>query len=983
MKKGKVWLGLFATGILLSTMLISATNVAMDNEMLINDALDLTGQKISTSKRSAYADDDGNLTDEGWARMIKDSYDFCVQEEEEGSVLLKNENNALPLKADERSVTLFGRNSAHMCLRSGAGGAAPNADLVVYLNDAFESKGFEYNKTVWDLYTPGSDPSVNRINELDVSAYTDSVRATFDRYSDVAIVTFVRVGTENSDPAAGILDITQEERDLLKMIHDSGKFGKTIVLLNGAMPMGLDWADDPELGVDSILWMGVPGYYSLQGVVNVLTGEANPSGHTPNTFATYSTNSAAYQNFGNNPFSGDSSGLDNVRGYVVYKEGIYVGYKYYETRYEDSVLGQGNADGAAGASNSATSWSYADEVAYPFGFGLSYTTFDQKIKSVVYDAEDDQYDVTVEVTNTGTIDGKSVVQVYIQSPYTDYDKQHGVEKSAIQLMNYDKVDVAAGATVETTVSFDRYFMTSYDESNLKQYILEGGNYYVAIGNGAHEALNNVIAKKSSTAQLVDHLGNEYTPNADGAYLLQVEEDFETFKTSHYDDEVFVTNKFDDADVNYWCNDDEKIVYLTRQDWEGTFPTKMDKLTINDRMKAAMNMNTYTKPADAPSYTESEGTLYSVKPKDEDGNEYTIRFIDMVDVPIDDPKWDDFIKQMSLRDLAVSMSDNRGLGSVETVKKNSNSIAEGPEGLLATFQYGDKRSATGFATGPTYTASWDHEIQKKFGAMFGEEALFSGVACVNAPGANINRTPYGSRASEYMSEDGIMNYHVASNIVSAAREKGLIMNIKHAFLNNQETNRQGVATFADEQSIREIYLRPFEGALTKGQGLGIMTSYNRIGLTYAACHEVFMKDVMRGEWAYDGQIIDDALTGSNYSTYSNGPSMAAAGTDIFCLDGNRGSQLIQYVEDNDDGNFIKIMQRANKHVMYSLLHSWMGDDGAAEIEDQTVNPWWKTVIYAVDGVVIGLTVIAFGLYIYFDFFHKKKKVAEETPTTEVH
>ena len=151
MKKGKVWLGLFATGILLSTMLISATNVAMDNEMLINDALDLTGQKISTSKRSAYADDDGNLTDEGWAKMIKDSYDFCVQEEEEGSVLLKNENNALPLKADERSVTLFGRNSAHMCLRSGAGGAAPNADLVVYLNDAFESKGFEYNRTVWDL----------------------------------------------------------------------------------------------------------------------------------------------------------------------------------------------------------------------------------------------------------------------------------------------------------------------------------------------------------------------------------------------------------------------------------------------------------------------------------------------------------------------------------------------------------------------------------------------------------------------------------------------------------------------------------------------------------------------------------------------------------------------------------------------------------------------------------------------------------------
>ena len=978
MRKGKMWLGLLATGILLSSALISVTNVAMDNEMLINDVLGLNGTRIESSKRSDYADENGNLTDEGWKRMIKDSYDFCIQEEEEGAVLLKNENNALPLTEEERNVTLFGRNSAHLCLRSGAGGAAPNQDLVVHLNDAFESKGFEYNKTVWNLYTGGGDPTVNSINESPVSIYTDDVKATFGAYNDVAIVTFVRVGTENSDPAAGILDITQEEKDLLKMIHDGGQFKKTIVLLNGAMPMGLDWADDPELGVDAILWFGVPGYYSLTGVVNLLTGEKNPSGHTPNTFAAYSTNSAAYQNFGNNSFTGDASGLDNVRGYVVYKEGIYVGYKYYETRYEDLIKNQGNAGGSAGASNGATSWDYADEVAYPYGFGLSYTTFEQEITGVTYNEEDDTYSVNVSVTNTGEVDGKSSVQVYVQSPYTDYDKENLVEKSAVALMGYEKVDVKAGETVSTTVTFDRYFMASYDENNLKQYILEGGDYYFAIGNGAHEALNNILGQTAPDATLYDHLGEEYTPNATGAYKVEVAEDFETYKMSHYDDTVEVTNKFDDADVNYWCNDDEKITYTTRQDWQGTFPTKMEKLTINDKMKASMNMNTYSKPSDAPSYKAGEGTLYSVTPKDEEGNEYRIKFSDMAGVPIDDPKWDEFIKQLSLKDLATSMSDNRGILAVASVNKPSNSIAEGPEGLLATFQYGDKRSATGFATGPIYTASWDHKIQQKFGAMYGEEALFCGVACVNAPGANINRTPYGSRASEYMSEDGIMNYYVASNIIGAARKKGLIMNIKHCFLNNQETNRQGVATFSNEQAIREIYLKPFEGALTRGESLGIMTSYNRIGLTYAACHEVLMNDIMRKEWGYKGFIIDDALTGSNYSTYSNGPSMAAAGTNIFCLDGQRGSQLVDYVESTDDGNFVKIMQESNKYIMYALLQSWMGDNAAAndDLINANLNPWWKTVVYSIDGVVIGLTVVSLGLYVYFDFFKGRKSKEEK-------
>lgn len=387
------------------------------------------------------------------------------------------------------------------------------------------------------------------------------------------------------------------------------------------------------------------------------------------------------------------------------------------------------------------------------------------------------------------------------------------------------------------------------------------------------------------------------------------------------------------------------------------------------MKTAMDMRKYSKAADAESYTAGAGTKYGVQLKDKDGNPYVMKFADMSKVEYDDPKWDEFIKQMTLEDLAISMTDNRGILAVTSVSKPSNSIAEGPEGLLSPFGYGDGRWATGFATGPIYTATWDHEMQKKFGYFYGEEALHCGVAAVNAPGANINRTPYGSRASEYMSEDGIMNYYVASNIVKEARKKGLIMNIKHCFLNNQETNRQGVATFANEQAIREIYLKPFEGALTRGEGLGIMTSYNRIGLTYSACHTTLTKEILRTEWKYKGLVIDDALQGEG--SYTSTRDMLVGGTEVFCLDGNRGNQIIKAIQDTDDGYLLELCQKANKDIMYALSRSWMGDSEVAEgLTDETFK-WWKPVIYTVDSVVGVLTLAAISMFVFTEYFKKKE------------
>ena len=1005
MKKSKLWLGLSAVGVLLTTTLIAGTQVALDNEMLINDVLGLSRTNLNESKRSDYAEEDGSLTDTGYRKMIADSYKFCVEEEEQGSVLFKNDDNVLPLAKEERNVTLFGRNSAHLMHRSGAGGAAPNEKLVVHLDEAFEQCGFNINRDVWNLYTSGGNQGVGSNSEIAVSSYNDSIKGTFDQYNDAAIVTFTRFGTEDTDPSDGILDLQKNEKDLLKMINDSGKFDKIIVLLNSPSAMGLEFADNPDYGVDAVLWFGVPGYYSLTGVVHVLMGEdaegkpLSPSGHAPETFAKYSRSSAAYQNFGTKTLSGGNVGGQASGNFVAYKEGIYVGYKYYETRYEDCVLGQGNADINKGIYAGTEKWDYDEEMGYPFGWGMSYTTFEQKITDVKYDAKNDQYTVKVSVKNIGDMDGRASVQVYFQQPYTDWDKENLLEKSAICLGGYNKVLVEKGKTVNVEVTFDKYFLCSYDYINGRHYFIEGGDYYFAIGNGAHEALNNIIALKEPSASLVDHNGDDYSAPEKTAVKLEIDDDFSTYQISHYNEDVMVENQFDDADLNYWASDANKITYLTRQDWN-TFPTTLSSFTATDAMKKEINNNNKHTVTDTEYYTNGDGVNFNVQLKETIVDEETgeekevnkrITFADMAGVPFSgtftdkdgneqdaDELWDAFISQMSVKELAISMSDARGLLAVPRVSKPSNSVAEGPEGLLAQFNYGDKRWATGFATGPVYSATWDHEMQKKFGGFYGEEALFCGAASVNAPGTNILRTPYGSRASEYMSEDGIFNYYIASNVVSEALRKGLVMNIKHCFLNNQESGRHGINTFANEQSIREIYLKPFEGALTKGGGMGVMTSYNRIGCTYAAVHKNLMLNVMRGEWNYKGLIIDDAQTGSNDSNYANGPLMVEAGTNVFCLDANRGSQLVQYVEANKDGGLVKKMQESNKYIMYALLHSFMGDMSSEEAEadlDRTKNVWWKNVIYGADIGVGVLTLAAAGLFIAFEFFIKDKKVKE--------
>lgn len=492
--------------------------------------------------------------------------------------------------------------------------------------------GFSINDTLYDAYKNSSTSRVASNNltisggpnstgdfnaapvlgEEPKSFYTAQLQQSWENdYNDVAIVMLAREGGEDcemmmEDPdGISALALHQDEKDMLAMIRDSGKFSKIVVLLNSAYPMELGWMD--EYNVDACLWIGDPGQRGFEGVANLLTGKENPSGHLTDTYAANSLSSpAAYTQSQN---VAEWSNVDEVLNsgivtdsplHVSYTatqaEGIYVGYKYYETRYEDSILNP--ASGASGTTGSSFGggWNYAAEVTYPFGYGLSYTTFEQTLNSVSYDADQDMFTATVTVKNTGSVSGKSVVQLYVQTPYGDYEKQNAVEKSAVQVIGYGKTDeLKPGQSEQVTVTMDRYMMASYDYTNAKGYILSAGDYYLALGDNAHDALNNILAAKGASG-MVDQDGNTVEGNAAKTYRWNYDTlDTESYRYSVTGEEV--TNQFDDCNANYW--QEGSVTYLTRQDWNGTFPTKAPAITCTEEMMQILQGELYTKPEDSP------------------------------------------------------------------------------------------------------------------------------------------------------------------------------------------------------------------------------------------------------------------------------------------------------------------------------------------------------------------------------------------------
>lgn len=887
----------------------------------------------------------------------------------EGFVLLKNENKTLPLSGNNK-ITLFGVSSAEI-LYGGGGSGAVDTKTAPTLKQALEAAGFEINPSMWEFYTTGAAKDIRMdvadiagtgryvIHEASPELFDKEQTDSFKNYSGAAVVTLARSGSESSDvptvydesyleamdingytgavhsdpvdQKADIgrhyLELTANEEALLSYV--SGQFDKVIVLINSGNAMELSFLDEEKYGVDACLWIGNPGQDGLYAVGDILNGTVNPSGKTVDTYAYNPLGAPAVANFGNLSMAGAENAVHSA--YAVYQEGIYVGYKYYETRYEDTVLGQGNADAAAGVTaEGADSWVYGDEVQFPFGYGLSYTTFSHKLTGSEY--KDGQFTFDVEVTNTGDTAGKDVVQLYFQSPYTDYDKENGIEKPAVALGGFAKTgELEAGASETVTITVSEEELKAYDASANQgegTYILEGGTYYFTAAGDAHEAVNNILAAKGAK-------------NLDGKSNAELVQSYDVKESDKYSVSeatgAKITNQFADADMKTY---DESFTYLTRNDWEGTFPETY-ALTATEEILEALAIPEGTDNPEA------------VMPKTGKDNGLSLAMMRGLDA--DDPAWDDLLDQMT----AEEMYNLVRVGGYQTQSVNSVSApatvcVDGPAyvGNAGTTGVTRPEATYAWCSEVVLSSTWNTDIAVTMGNLIGEDCLAQGdlnFAGWYAPAMNIHRTAFSGRNFEYYSEDGFLSGKFGAATVEGAREKGVITFVKHFALNDQETNRSGMSTFANEQSIREIYLKAFEPSITGENGtLGIMAAMNRVGLKWAGNHYGLMTNVVRGEWGFDGILITDQA-----SFPEAFPALAIrggleGGMDLYLNSGTDNWQIDGY---KDNATVMTQLRNASKHILYAVANSFAMNGISSTATVVGVMPLWQKWLVAAD-VVIG-------------------------------
>lgn len=768
---------------------------------------------------------------------------------------------------------------------------------------------------------------------------------------------------------------------------------KVIVLLNtGNNMMIADIAEGGSHEVDGICYIGCPNDYQTIGIANVLTGKVNATGALASAFVRDHQSIPAVQNVGGDYFAdyeivcrnddprypgkeignigtGSFGGADTYNGgmYIVEAEGIYVGYKYYETRYFDAVMGQGNANSAAGATQ-GSAWNYGDEMLYTFGHGLSYLDYTQTIKSVTVDRSvNGNITAVVEVKNNSNQDGKFLTQLYVQQPYTDYDRTNLVEKSAVMFLNSAKVDVAAGKSKEVTITIPTKYLASYDANNAKTYILDAGDYYFTAAAGAHEAVNNILAAQGKT--LADGMDAAGSKAVVSWKLDQL--DNTTFAIAN---NTTVTNVADDADLNYWLPG--TVTYLTRQDWN-TFPINYNKLNLKiadspkkDQWIAEMRGETYTISDTGAAAEAVPGPKFAAS---EIGAEQLNN--------INDPYWDKLVHAITI-DEAVGAVIHGGSRS-DTLTNIDNPVViqnEGPTGISAGY--------TDEATGKTYKfnvnsqtllgCSFNPELAYQWGLVEGNSCLWVERYDLWGSGLTLNRTPYNGRNYEYISEDPMLTNVIGREVIQGCSDKGIINGPKHMGFNDQEHNRAGISAYMTEQKFRETDLRGFEGALSDAFGMGVMIAFNRIGATNASHHVGMIQKIVRGEWGFKGLISTDMM--NNY-LYFNAESMVMAGiTQVadFAADNshiNLGEGGVDAVWPHisletvsKDSNLVEQARENLKYQLYIFANS-----AILNISTQRVNTWWDTALTVTTYASSILAVLFFLAWVVLTLLPEKKPV----------
>ena len=904
---------------------------------------------------------------------------LCYQVEAEGAALLRN-NGALPLAAGTKVSTLS-VNSVDLTY-GGTGSGNVDASKALNLKQALEQSGFAVNPTLWDWYgsadaaalmeavSTGESGGENAllggqapILEIDPANYPADVKASINEYSGAFVITFSRVGGEGYDcsfpgyegaeDAANYLELNANERELLAYAQEVKKAtgAKIIVLINTSNALEVDFLN--EYNIDACLWVGGLGIAGTEAVTDILAGKVNPSGSLVDTYCYDNLTSPAMQNYIAQTYTNFNGQVpDAASTYMVYQEGIYVGYKYYETRYFDAVMGNGNTAGYAAQ--------YKNEVAFPFGYGLSYTEFSYSDMTVVYDAESDKYLVTVTVHNDGDYAGKETVQVYAQSPYTAYDVEKNIEKAAVQLIGFGKTGIIAKGESETiTIEVDRRDLASYDAYGFGTYIIEPGDYYLTAATDSHAAVNNILAKLGKgVADGMDAEGNADLVSGWTEKAVDLNYGKSLNGTT-------ISNQLDHADPNKYFGEGT-VTFLSRSDWEGTWPTESVKLEIIQKMVdelaierwGTLGENFYEVPEEwheMPILDAKNGlTLYDMFEMDEDGDGI------MANKDYDDPAWDKLLENLTVDELITVGDCFHWRHAVPSVNAPGSRDENGPQGLTVSLfggglvtMDGKSAEATAFTSEDVMAATFNTELIYQVGTMIANDCLDASVSCLYGPGANTHRTPYGGRNFEYYSEDGFLAGEMAYTEVKALLDHGIDVVLKHFALNDTEQNRLGQAAWLTEQTAREIYLKAFQKALEENGGRGgVMTAYTRWGTTWSGYNQNLMTGIMRGEWGNNSMHITDNII----TDYCDASAAIVAG-GITCFDAMMSSALddLKATAGKGDPVVINALVEAMHHNLYTIINSAAMNGVGPETTVKAVTPniiniiTYATVILGVLGI----------------------------------
>lgn len=847
--------------------------------------------------------------------------ELCKLVEAEGAVLLLNENNALPLKAGA-NVSCFSGSSVKL-VYGGTGSGNIDASTADNLKTALEKTGMNVNETLWNFYSKGKGSKYARENgsmvslasavvaEVPWSVYTDEVKASVASYGDAAIVVISRVGGEGADlesVATNYLALDENEKEMMENVAAmklAGTIDKIIVLINSANALQVDFLKKNEYGVDACLWIGDVGISGINAVAEILSGKTTPSGSLVDTYCFDNYSSPAMQNFIPTVYGGYKRGIipEHASAYMIYQEGIYVGYKYYETRYEDYVMGTGNAG----------EYAYADDVAFPFGYGLSYTDFEYSDMSVHFDAVKDRFEISIKVTNVGDIySGKETVQIYFQSPYTEYDISRKVEKASVALCGFGKTDILAPGRSQTlTIYVDRRDMASFDAYGEGTYILDEGDYYLTVAANAHDAVNNILAAKGYTVENTDG-----RMDTDGNQELVYKWNNSYFDAVTYavsENGTPVKNRLSDADPNLYKGSSTKITYLSRSDWMGTFPETIVQLNLTAQMIDDLQDVRY----DRNDYEEVPMPVLGAK------NGLTL--YDMIGLDFNNQKWELLLDQMTFDEMVSLIGDAfHWTMPVKSVEAPGTRDENGPQGLTASLIASNvtQLPATAFTSEDVMAATFNTDIMTAIGNVIGNNCLEDGIACLYGPGNNIHRTPYGGRNFEYYSEDGYLSGKMSAYEVAAIQEKGVHVVMKHFALNDCEQERIGLGVWLNEQTAREIYLKAFQAPVEEGNANGVMVAYTRFGCTWSGANRGLMTDILKKEWGCEGMnITDNVLT-----TYVNGADGLMAGVTIY--DAMLPYIVNQLPEYENDPVIVTAMREACHHNLYAVANS-CGMNGISE------------------------------------------------------